>query len=161
MWPSLAGTEGQRNPPFLRGNAAQKPTSFSTEHSGSSGVTPANVMSQPSGTQMPDIYDSFSSFPDYASTQNIPGNMQPEFDAMSIPYMDSLLHTDPSWSSHPEGPQENLQGLQQSQAGHLDQNVPASLWQEDFSAAHEIAALMNTYPLNLAQPFDYSAAENP
>jgi len=152
--------ENQQNRPFFLGNAGQKQSSFSTEYSGSSGATPANFMSQPS--QIPDRYGAYSTFPDYgAPSQNIPDNMQTDFDAMSIPYIDSLLHTDPGWSSHPEEHQGDPQGSQQAQSGHVHTNVPTSLSQEDFTAVNEIAALMNTYPLNLAQPFDYSAAENP
>jgi len=157
-WPRVTGGENPQDRPFYLGGQ----TSFSTEHSGSSGATPANFMSQSGGTEMPDPYGPYSSFPDYAAfSQDIPENMDMDFDAMSIPYMDSLLHTDPGWPSHPEGHQEDPQGPQQSHGSHGQQNVPTSLSQEDFTAVNEIAALMNTYPLNLAQPYDYSAAENP
>lgn len=87
--------------------------------------------------------------------------METDLDAMSIPYMDSLLQADPAWASHPEEYRQDPQASQHSQGGHVHPNVPTSLAQEDFTADDEMAALMNTYPLNLAQPFDYSAAENP
>ena len=119
-------------------------------------------MPQPGGSQTADPYGSHSSFPDYGSSaQNIPSDMQTDFDTMSIPYMDSLLDADPGWSSHAEGHREDPEGPQQSHGGRGNQNMLASLSQEDFTAVNEITALMNTYPLNLAQPFDYSAAENP
>ena len=144
------------------GSAGQKQPSVSSNHSGSSGATPANLMSQPTGSQILDPYEFHSAFPDYAApSQSIPDAMQTDFDAMSIPYMDSLLHTDPGWSTYPEEHHENSQGPQQSRNGHVRQNVPTSLSQGDFTPVNEIAALMNTYPLNLTQSFHYSAAENP
>ncbi|KAI9880620.1 MAG: hypothetical protein M1830_001971 [Pleopsidium flavum] len=167
VWPSISDRNIERHPPITFADPATNPPSFNLYHSGSSTTTAPDFMSQPSSSQIPSSYGLYSepsSIPNYAhSSQSIAGNMPTDFDAMSIPYMESFLPADEGWplhqQEHQQEHQQDQRQPQQSNQGHQDTST--SLSQEDFAAANEIAAFMNTYPLNLTQPFNFSAAESP
>ena len=156
-WSNMNGAGREPNGPVALPNNASIPPSLSTHHPDSSIATGAGLITQLGGSQTPSTYGPYtepSSVPDH--TQNslgIAGGMHTDFDDMSIPYMDSYLYTD-------EGLLSQQQENQQSQQGSENRDdVPTLLSPEDFASVNEFAALMNTYPLNLTQPFNYSAPE--
>ncbi len=156
-----SGSATDRNLQFPYPKPADNPQHYDAPASGGRTLQASQSMSQVDDSLMPNPFDAgFGpiALPDYGKNwQDLTGHTQTDVDAMSMPYMDSSFQPHQGWSSQQQDHEQQQAQQQAMNQDHLD--APTSLSQEDFPGVNEIAALMNTYPLNLTQPFYYPNGE--